>query len=115
MIAAGPKGEDKRTRRGKRPGPLILSFHPTPLSPAKSMPTTTKPQASVEALADRVQDALSSSPHLATRGLRIETEHGRVRIAGNVGSFFEKQIAQEVARRVDGVDEVENLLRVNWL
>lgn len=72
--------------------------------------TTTAPAA----LADRVHDALESSPHLTPRTMRVETEHGSVRLAGDVGSFFEKQIAQEVVRRVDGVDQVVNQLQVNW-
>ncbi|MEM1303837.1 MAG: BON domain-containing protein [Planctomycetota bacterium] len=78
-------------------------------------PTATAAPAPTDALADRVHTALESSPHLSVRSMRIEAEHGHIRLAGDVGSFFEKQIAQEVVRRVDGVDRVENLLQVNWL
>lgn len=80
------------------------------------MPTTiAAPVAGLSELVDRVHSALASSPHLTTRSVRVEAEHGSVRLAGDVGSFFEKQIAQEVVRRVDGVDRVENHLQVNWL
>lgn len=66
-------------------------------------------------LADRVTSALASSPYLPKSRLRIEAADGAVRIHGRVSSFFEKQMAQEVARRLDGVERVENLLEVNWL
>ncbi|MEO1497212.1 MAG: BON domain-containing protein [Planctomycetota bacterium] len=66
-------------------------------------------------LANRVHSALTESPYLvAARQLRVEAGEGRVSLHGHVSSFFEKQMAQEVARRLDGVDRVENLLTVAW-
>ncbi|QDV73580.1 BON domain-containing protein [Botrimarina mediterranea] len=66
-------------------------------------------------LHDAVTAALASSPYVApTARLRIEAGDGRVRLHGDVGTFFEKQMAQEVVRRIDGVQQVENLLQVAW-
>lgn len=65
-------------------------------------------------LVKAIHSALNQNPHLATRTLRIETGEGAVRLHGRVESFFEKQIAQEVVRRLDGVTRVENLLQVAW-
>lgn len=65
-------------------------------------------------LLDRVHSALDSSPYLAGGGVRIEAEHGQVRLLGKVKSYFEKQMAQEVLRRIDGVQQIENQLEVNW-
>lgn len=58
--------------------------------------------------------ALDNSPYVTGSRVRIEAGDGAVRLHGRVGSFFEKQMAQEAVRRVDGVERVENLLQVAW-
>lgn len=63
-------------------------------------------------LDDRVLTALSRSPYVAGRNLRFETEQGRVTLRGVVRSYFQKQMAQEALRKVDGVDEIHNELEV---
>jgi osmotically-inducible protein OsmY len=44
----------------------------------------------------------------------VEAADGHVVLKGSVRSFFEKQMAQEAIRRVDGVQMIDNLLEVNW-
>jgi osmotically-inducible protein OsmY len=63
-------------------------------------------------LAERVEVAVQSSPYLSGRKLRIETEAGRVVLHGTVGTYFQKQMAQEALRRVDGVQGIDNRLVV---
>jgi hypothetical protein len=65
-------------------------------------------------LADRAQSAISSSPYLAGRQVWLETSDGRIVLQGVVGTFFQKQMAQEALRRVDGVRQIENNLEVAW-
>ena len=65
-------------------------------------------------LFDRIHDALSISPYVPQQQVRVETADGRVVLKGNVRSFFQKQMAQEAIRRVDGVEMIDNLLEVNW-
>lgn len=65
-------------------------------------------------LHEAVSAALHSSPYVAGSRVRIEAGDGSVRLHGDVGTFFEKQMAQEVVRRIDGVQRVENLLQVVW-
>lgn len=65
-------------------------------------------------LDDRVFSVLERHPRLAKRNLRFETEEGRVTLRGSVRTYFEKQIAQEALRRVDGVQEICNELDVTW-
>lgn len=65
-------------------------------------------------LTQAATDALASSPYMAGTRVRVEAGDGRVRLHGDVGTFFEKQMAQEVVRRIDGVEQVENLLQVAW-
>ena len=68
----------------------------------------------VENLQLRVEDTLSSNPYLAQQKLRLEADRGRVVLRGVVNSFFQKQMAQEAVRYIEGVEEVENNLEVNW-
>ena len=60
----------------------------------------------------RVYTALEESAHLRGRRLRFEAERGRVTLRGVVRSYFQKQMAQEAIRNVDGVDEIANELEV---
>lgn len=65
-------------------------------------------------LLEQVQGALSRSPYIAPNQVQIETAEGHVRLEGTVGTFFQKQMAQELVRRVDGVERIVNQLQVNW-
>jgi len=63
-------------------------------------------------LVDRVFTALERNPHLTRRKFRFEAEQGRVILRGEVRSYFQKQMAQEALRHVEGVDEILNELEV---
>jgi osmotically-inducible protein OsmY len=63
---------------------------------------------------DQVQGALESNPYLSTRQFRVIASDGLVRLEGTVRSYYQKQMAQELLRRVDGVERIENQLQVNW-
>jgi osmotically-inducible protein OsmY len=65
-------------------------------------------------LSDRVDSAMQANPYLARRNLRFEAEAGRVTLKGVVNSYFQKQMAQEALRKVDGVLEIANELEVSW-
>lgn len=65
-------------------------------------------------LGDLVNSAIEANPYLAGRKLRFETEGGRVVLKGTVGTFFQKQMAQESLRHIAGIGEIENELEVSW-
>jgi osmotically-inducible protein OsmY len=65
-------------------------------------------------LLEQVYGALRRSPYVSGHDFRVEATEGVVRLEGAVRSFFHKQMAQELIRRVDGVERVENLLQVKW-
>jgi len=65
-------------------------------------------------LFQRIRDALSTNPHVPSHKVRVEAADGRVVLKGQVSTFFQKQMAQEAIRRVDGVELIDNLLEVNW-
>ena len=64
-------------------------------------------------LEEQVQDAIEQNPYLPRRELRCETNDGRVILRGRVRSFFEKQMAQETVRHIDGIVSIENCLEVD--
>jgi osmotically-inducible protein OsmY len=64
------------------------------------------------ALSDKVVIALERNPYLARRKLRFETDEGRITLRGVVRSYFQKQMAQEALRDVDGIEEIYNELEV---
>ena len=61
-----------------------------------------------------VRDAITRSPHLSQKNLRLETVEGRVILKGQVGSYYQKQMAQEALRHVEGVKSIDNHLEVSW-
>lgn len=73
-----------------------------------------RPEGSFRQLHQRVNSALAGSPYFAGRQLRVEADHGRVTLLGTVHSYYQKQMAQEIVRRLDGVAEVDNRLQVDW-
>jgi osmotically-inducible protein OsmY len=67
-----------------------------------------------QTLAERVDSAIMTSPYLTGRRLRFETDGGHVILQGIVKTYFQKQMAQEVVRRVEGVERIDNNLEVTW-
>ena len=65
-------------------------------------------------LTEKVSSAIETNPYLSGRKLRFEAQEGRITLQGTVGSFYQKQMAQEALRRIDGVREIENQLEVAW-
>jgi osmotically-inducible protein OsmY len=65
-------------------------------------------------LASRVDQALQTNPYVSGRLLRFETEGGRVVLQGRVKSYFQKQMVQEVVRKIEGVEAIDNCLEVFW-
>lgn len=62
----------------------------------------------------QLQLAIGHHPHLLKNRLHIDIQAGRVRLQGNVDSFFEKQMAQEAIRNIVGIDGIDNELQVVW-
>jgi len=67
-----------------------------------------------QVLVAQIHSAVVHNPHLNHRAMNIKTKQGRVVIQGTVSTFFEKQMAQEALRGIEGIRSVENHLEVNW-
>ncbi len=63
-------------------------------------------------LNDHVDAVIHTSPHLAGRRFRVRTVADGVTLEGRVGSYFQKQMAQEIILRIDGVSRIDNRLEV---
>lgn len=61
-----------------------------------------------------ISTAFEQSPYRGHRMVRFEAAEGRVVLRGMVTSYFHKQMAQEIVRRVEGVGQIENQLEVSW-
>jgi osmotically-inducible protein OsmY len=46
--------------------------------------------------------------------LHFAADGGRIVLSGKVGTYFQKQMAQEVVRRIEGVEQIDNCLEVTW-
>jgi osmotically-inducible protein OsmY len=67
-----------------------------------------------ESLAQQIDVAITTSPYLAGKKLRFEMQDGHVVLQGRVTSYFQKQMAQEALRKIDGVRRIDNQLEVGW-
>ncbi len=66
------------------------------------------------ALNQQIASAIVQSPHLNSRQIKVRTKRGRVIICGSAETYFEKQMAQEALRGIEGITSIENQLQVEW-
>ena len=62
----------------------------------------------------RIDQDLANHPLMQGKNVRIQQEKRRVILEGDVDSYYDKQMLQEVVRRIEGVEEIENRLLVEW-
>jgi osmotically-inducible protein OsmY len=65
-------------------------------------------------LKSRIDDLFRDSGHQFGRQIQSSHDHGVVVLQGRVETYYHKQMAQEMLRRLDGVARVVNLLEVHW-
>lgn len=63
-------------------------------------------------LRDLVQSTLSRSPYFAGRNLRIELHDNDIVLKGVVNTYYQKQLAQESIRNIDGIRRIRNDIEV---
>lgn len=63
-------------------------------------------------LQQRVRRCLDDAAYASLHQICASVDGARVTLEGAVGSFYEKQLAQELVKHVPGVIEVVNLLQV---
>lgn len=70
------------------------------------------PVLTAEEVLSAAKRALAASPIYALRDLQVDCEDATLRIRGRVGSFYHKQLAQEVVRHAAEGIEVVNSINV---
>ncbi|MEL7498791.1 MAG: BON domain-containing protein [Planctomycetota bacterium] len=65
-------------------------------------------------LAENVYQAVVLNPHLRQDRFEIETVGNKVTLRGTVGTYYQKQVAQEAVREIEGVELIDNDLTVEW-
>lgn len=64
-------------------------------------------------LLQNVKGALARSGYRELAGVGVQVEGNRVFLQGSVSSYYRKQVAQEVVKRVNGVEYLQNQIRVD--
>jgi osmotically-inducible protein OsmY len=65
-------------------------------------------------LTQKIQNAVVHNPHLNHRKIHFRTTEKRVVIEGTAQTYFEKQMAQEALREIEGIESIENQVEVVW-
>jgi osmotically-inducible protein OsmY len=63
-------------------------------------------------LAEQVLKAILQTGYVRMRHIRITAESGTIKLSGEVRSYYLKQLAQQKAMSVDGVQRIANELQV---
>jgi len=64
-------------------------------------------------LDQQIDIVIHTSPYLAGRRFQVKREADGVTLEGRVGTYFQKQMAQEIILRIDGVSRIDNRLQVD--
>ncbi|MCA9173206.1 MAG: BON domain-containing protein [Planctomycetales bacterium] len=80
---------------------------------APATPATVTFDADID-LARRAEEILINSPYLNGQRLRLESHAGQLTLRGHVRTYFQKQMAQESLRRLEGISSIVNQLEVTW-
>lgn len=67
-----------------------------------------------QVLQQRAESLLRNSPYLTGQRLDLESQEGRLTLKGKVSTYFQKQMAQESLKVMDGVVAIDNQLEVTW-
>lgn len=77
-----------------------------PAAPQRAYRLNRQSATSDDEIAKAAQDRLHTSPYFALRSIMAEFHEGAIVLRGRVASYYHKQMAREVVRRVDGIGGV---------
>jgi len=85
----------------------------TGLTACSSMTTNSDPQKAEDSrLTSQIRSALKSDPVFKYRNIQVAASYGKVQLSGFTSDPKEKQAAEQLARKVDGVKDVMNGITV---
>ncbi len=94
--------------------PVCLATEPDTEKESRNMSHATMGR-SIIRLEEKIGDAIKNAPHLIGHTVRCEASEaseGEIVLRGVVNSYYQKQMAQEAVRRIDGVERINNLVEV---
>ena len=59
-------------------------------------------------------DCLHKNSHIPARQVSCEYEQGVLLLRGRLATYYQKQVAQEAVRGLDGVVQIVNSIEVDW-
>jgi len=59
-----------------------------------------------------VHNTLSRSPYFAGRNFEVDFRENDVILRGVVRTYYQKQLAQELVRKIEGVHQIDNQIEV---
>jgi osmotically-inducible protein OsmY len=59
-------------------------------------------------------DCLHNDSHIPARQVWCEYERGVLLLRGRLATYYQKQVAQEAVRGLDGVVQIVNNIEVDW-
>ena len=65
-------------------------------------------------LQQRAESLLQTNPYLNGQQLEAVSREGRLTLKGSVSTYFQKQMAQESLKLIDGIVSIDNQLTVTW-
>jgi hypothetical protein len=101
--------------------PVIVassSTSPSPVMPPAAVPQAAMPSAPVLAppavspIVQAVERRLRESSYYYLRSIRCAFESGVITLRGRVPTFYLKQTVQAIVEKIDGVEQVVNLVEV---
>ena len=104
----GSSAEKKRRFDGQLQGGKL-----DPARPTAEAGQTVPYGANGQAQAEMAQRIFASSPYASIRRLTCMFHDGELVIAGTVGSFYLKQLAQIAVQKLDGVVRISNIVEVS--
>ena len=66
-----------------------------------------------ETMLSHARRRLAACPYAALKNISCRTDNGALVLRGRVGSFYLKQLAQEIVRKAEGVSKIINQLKVD--
>ncbi len=63
-------------------------------------------------LKSKIISAIEKEPALENKGVEVKADHGLVYLSGDVGSGFQKSLAEEIVSKIKGVTDINNNIQV---